>query len=212
MGVVQVLDPASAAAYLARDPLLRLQVAAFGPPMLELRRATSVFGALAEAIVHQQLSTKAAATIHGRLCALFPARSADLRAEDLMTVDDATLRSVGLSRAKSAALRDLASRALDGTVPSLEATRGMPDGEILSRLTAVRGIGTWTAQMFLIFRLGRPDVLPLDDIGLQRGFCRLTGAGRDGLRAVIENHGRMWAPYRTAASWYLWRVAETSGL
>jgi len=122
------------------------------------------------------------------------------------------LREVGLSRAKQLSLHDLARKSIDGTVPPLSELRGMDDEEIVSRLTAVRGIGRWTAEMFLIFRLGRPDVLPLGDYGLRRGYAAAFGLPALPAAAEIAARGERWAPYRTVASWYMWRAAEAGGL
>jgi DNA-3-methyladenine glycosylase II len=118
------------------------------------------------------------------------------------------LRAAGLSTAKTAALRDLAARTLDGTVPSLSRVRRMEDEEIVARLTAVRGIGRWTVEMFLIFKLGRPDVLPLGDLGVRKGFGRTFGKRKLPEPTVMSRRGERWRPYRSVASWYLWRALE----
>src|SRR4029077_6620394 len=129
---------------------------------MELKRTASIFGALSEAIVYQQLSGKAAATIYGRVCALFPRAIQGPTAEHILRASDVKLRGAGLSRAKTLALQDLARKAKAGEIPTLTEIRGLSDADIIQRLTAVRGIGRWTAEMLLIFRLGRADVLPTD--------------------------------------------------
>lgn len=207
-------DPGRALEQLrAADPRLARTIDAVGAFGLEgeLRRTRSVFAALAEAIIYQQLSGKAAASIHARVCALFPRAPGGPTPEQLLGASDAELRGAGLSRAKCLALRDLARRALAGEVPTLRRIRRMSDEEIVESLTAVRGIGRWTAEMLLIFRLGRPDVLPADDYGLRRGFALAFGKRRLPTPQEISRHGRRWAPWRSVASWYLWRAAEGAG-
>jgi 3-methyladenine DNA glycosylase/8-oxoguanine DNA glycosylase len=169
--------------------------------------AHSLFTALLRSIVYQQLSGKAAATILGRVNGLFaPRRFPTPRA--LLEVSPERLRQAGLSTAKTAAVRDLAARTLDGTVPSLASIRRMEDEAIIQRLTVVRGIGRWTAEMLLMFRLGRPDVLPVSDLGLRKGF-QLTFRTRKLPEApVMTRRGERWRPYRSVASWYLYRALE----
>jgi DNA-3-methyladenine glycosylase II len=164
------------------------------------------FAVLLRAIVYQQLATKAAAAIFGRVTALgangFPTP------EEILQFDEVKLRGAGLSRQKIAAVKDLAARTIDGTVPDLKEIRRMSEEQILERLTRVHGIGEWSVQMFLIFQLGRPDVLPIHDYGLRKGFQKVYGL--DGVpkpKAVLA-HGERWRPYRSIASWYLWRAAE----
>ncbi len=202
-------DPAAAASHLrAADPMLARIIDAVGPCRLELKRTASLFGALAEAIVYQQLSGSAAATIHARVCALFPHPYGGLTADGIARATDAKLRGAGLSAAKLLSLRDLARRARAGEIPSLAEARTMEDAALIERLTAVRGIGRWTVEMLLIFRLGRPDVLPVDDYGVRKGFA--VAARKRDLPAPkdLAKHGERWAPYRSVASWYLWRAAE----
>jgi 3-methyladenine DNA glycosylase/8-oxoguanine DNA glycosylase len=175
---------------------------------LELRKPASVFDALAEAIVYQQLTGKAAATIYGRVCDLFPRAPRGPTPERILRTSDEKLRGAGLSRAKALALRDLASRTKSGQVPTLAEIRDMDDAEIVEKLTAVRGIGRWTAEMLLIFSLGRPDVLPVDDYGIRKGFAKAFRRRELPGRKELEKRGERWRPYRTVASWYLWRVVE----
>ncbi|HXT01639.1 MAG TPA: DNA-3-methyladenine glycosylase 2 family protein [Elusimicrobiota bacterium] len=166
------------------------------------------FEALLESIVHQQLHTKVAATIHGRVMALFE-DAALVTPELLLKIPDELLRGAGLSRAKLAAMRDLAEKCRDGMVPRRAELEKRTDEEIIARLTAVRGIGVWTAQMFLIFRLGRPDVMPSGDFGVRKAFGLLYRKnGRVPPASALEKHAEIWAPYRTVASWYLWRSLD----
>jgi 3-methyladenine DNA glycosylase/8-oxoguanine DNA glycosylase len=159
--------------------------------------------------VFQQLNGKAAATIFARLCALFP-HAAGLTPERILRTPEERLRSVGLSGSKLLSLRDLASKTRAGEVPTLAEVRGMADQEIIDRLTSVRGIGQWTAEMLLMFRLGRPDVLPVDDFGIRKGFGIAFGK-TDPTRKDVEKRGERWRPYRTVASWYLWRATDSLG-
>jgi len=202
-------DPDVAVAHLrAADKALARAIDHAGPFTMQLKRTPSIFVALAEAIVYQQLSGKAAATIYGRVCGLFPRASHGPTAEQIARIADAKLRAAGLSAAKVLSMKDLARCAKAGAIPTLAEARRLDDETIVERLTAVRGIGRWTAEMLLIFRLGRPDVLPVDDYGVRKGFAI---AARK--RALPSPHdlaarGRRWAPYRTVASWYLWRALE----
>lgn len=198
-------DPRTAIRRLRRDPVMRALIEHAGPFALAPRRQKAPFPSLLRAIVYQQLSGKAAATIHGRVLELFPGRRHPTPAE-FLDLDEQHLRGAGLSRNKLLAARDLAARVLDGTVPSLRALRRMHDEEIVTRLTAVRGVGRWTAEMLLIFTLGRPDVLPLNDLGVLKGFTRMYGGEPDPAR--LAKQGESWRPYRSVASWYLWRAAE----
>ena len=192
------------------DPTLARAMDVIGEFALEreLRAATSVYAALAESIVSQQLSGKAAATIYGRVCALFPGSRRGPKPEQILSASDAMLRGAGLSQAKTLALRDLAERSVAGAIPTLAAARRLSDDAIIERLTAVRGIGRWTAEMFLIFRLGRPDVLPVDDFGIRKGFALAFGLREQPKPKQLAAYGERWAPFRTVASWYLWRTAD----
>ncbi|MBK7949680.1 MAG: DNA-3-methyladenine glycosylase 2 family protein [Deltaproteobacteria bacterium] len=196
------------------DPKLARAIDVIGDFTLgrELRETKSVYAALAEAIVSQQLSGKAAATIYGRVCALFPGGRSGPRPEQILAASDVELRGAGLSGAKARALRDLAEKSLAGEIPTLARARRLEDEDLVERLSAVRGIGRWTAEMFLIFRLGRPDVLPVDDYGVRKGFALAFGLPELPKPRALAAHGARWAPYRTVASWYLWRVADRGGL
>jgi 3-methyladenine DNA glycosylase/8-oxoguanine DNA glycosylase len=199
-------DPDVARAHLAaRDQKLARLMDRVGPLGLTLIETKSAFGALAQAIVYQQLTGKAAATIFARFKGLYPGRR--LGPAAVAATSDRRLRACGLSRAKTAALKDLATKSLGGIVPSLPRLREMSDEEIIDRLTAVRGIGRWTAEMFLIFRLGRPDILPVGDYGVRKGFSIAFGGALPS-PSDVEKRGERWRPYRTAASWYLWRAVD----
>jgi methylated-DNA-[protein]-cysteine S-methyltransferase len=202
-------DPAAAAEHLrASDAALARVIDAAGPFRLELKKTPSLFGALAEAIVYQQLTGKAAATIYARVCALFPRAHGGPTAEQILRVSDDKLRGAGLSRPKLLALRDLARKAAEGEIPTLAEVHRMEDEEIVSRLTAVRGIGRWTVEMLLIFRLGRPDVLPAEDYGIRKGFALAFKKRELPAPMNVEKRGERWKPYRSVASWYLWRAVE----
>jgi 3-methyladenine DNA glycosylase/8-oxoguanine DNA glycosylase len=201
--------PRSAVAHLRKaDPDLAAVIDAIGPFGMQLKASRSVFGALAEAIVYQQLTGRAAATIYARVCALFPRATEGLAPVQILRASDERLRGAGLSRAKVASLRDLAQRAQQGEIPSLAEAHAMDDAAIVERLTEVRGIGRWTVEMLLVFRLGRPDVLPADDYGVRKGFAVAFGTRELPSRAEVDARGERWRPYRTVASWYLWRAAE----
>jgi DNA-3-methyladenine glycosylase II len=167
------------------------------------------FDALAESIAYQQLSGKAAATIFGRVRALYPKRKW-LDPEQLLATPDETLRAAGLSRAKTAALKDLAAKTIDGTVPAGRALVRMDDDEIITRLTAVRGIGRWTVEMLLLFDLGRPDVWPVDDYGVRKGFAKTFGRRKLPTPKQLMKFGEKWRPYRSVAAWYFWRALDAA--
>jgi DNA-3-methyladenine glycosylase II len=168
------------------------------------------FDALAESIAYQQLSGKAAATIFGRVRALYPKRKW-LDPEQLLATPDETLRGAGLSRAKTAALKDLAAKTIDGTVPSSRALLRMSDDEIIERLTQVRGIGRWTVEMLLLFDLGRPDVWPVDDYGVRKGFAKTFRRRKLPTPKQLMKIGEKWRPYRSVAAWYFWRALDANG-
>ncbi|MGA7275634.1 MAG: DNA-3-methyladenine glycosylase 2 family protein [Candidatus Udaeobacter sp.] len=165
------------------------------------------FDALAESIAYQQLSGKAAATIFGRVRALYPKRKW-LDPGQLLATPDESLRAAGLSRAKTAALKDLAAKTIDGTVPSGRALLRMSDDEIVARLTQVRGIGRWTVEMLLLFDLGRPDVWPVDDYGVRKGFIKTFGRRKLPTPKQLVKIGEKWRPYRSVAAWYFWRALD----
>jgi DNA-3-methyladenine glycosylase II len=196
---------AAAARILAeRDPVIARLLDQTGPPKLA-RPTESHFATLVRAVVYQQLAGRAAAAIHGRLIA---ALDGDVRPETLITLSDESLRAVGLSRNKMASLRDLATKVLDGTV--VLSPRGLSresDDEIVARLSAVRGIGPWTAEMFLLFQLRRLDVWPVGDLGVRRGYGLAWQVPTPTARE-LQPLGEVFRPYRSVAAWYCWRAAE----
>ena len=168
-------------------------------------RDQDTFESLVQSIVYQQLNGKAAATIHGRVLALFGGEKG-LTPKRLLKIPKAKLRGAGLSENKFLAVRDLAAKSLSGVVSPRKELEKLPDAEIIARLTEVRGIGEWTVQMFLMFKLGRPDVLPTGDYGVRKAFGLMYRKnGKLPPPSALEKHGKIWAPYRSVASWYLWR-------
>jgi DNA-3-methyladenine glycosylase II len=170
------------------------------------RKPQHPFASLLQGIVYQQIAGKAAEAIFGRVKAL--GASGFPTPEEILGVSKVKLRRAGLSRQKIAAVKDLAAKTLDGTVPPLGKIRRMSDEEIHERLTRVRGIGEWSVQMFLMSRLGRPDVLPIHDLGIRKGFQVVYGHKDVPKPQFILEHGERWRPYRSIASWYLWRAAD----
>jgi 3-methyladenine DNA glycosylase/8-oxoguanine DNA glycosylase len=166
------------------------------------------FDALAESIAYQQLSGKAAATIWRRVRALYGQRKW-LDPKQVLATPDETLRACGLSGSKAVALKDLAAKTIEGVVPrSGAALAQMSDEEIIARLTAVRGIGRWTVEMLLLFDLGRPDVWPVTDLGVQKGYARTFGKRKLPTPKQLHRAGEKWRPYRSAAAWYFWRALD----
>jgi DNA-3-methyladenine glycosylase II len=187
---------------MRRDPVLAAAIKRIGPCGMAGRQRADHLSALAGAIVSQQLSTKAAATIFGRFVALFP--DGELRATAIAAESDAALRGVGLSGQKVSYLRDLTARIIDGRL-QLDELEVLPDEAVIARLTAVKGFGRWTAEMFLMFRLHRPDVLPVDDLGIVNAIIRLYRLRKRPNAKRILKMGEAWRPYRSVASWYLWQ-------
>ncbi len=167
----------------------------------------SPFEALVHAVAHQQLNGTAANTILKRFKALFPGKRFPVP-EDLAGVTDDQIRACGFSRAKILAIRDIAAKTIEGVVPSHRKIMNMEDMEIIERLTAVRGVGRWTVEMLLIFKLGRHDVLPVDDFGVRNGFMIAYKKKEMPKPRDLAEFGERWKPYRTAAAWYLWRAAD----
>lgn len=201
-------DPEYARRYLAGvDPTLGALIASAGAFTMRPVPTQSMFAALVEAIVYQQLSGRAAATILGRVVAVYRPRRFP-RPQDIVDTPPERLREAGLSTAKALAVRDLAVKTLDGTVPPMSRVRRMGDDEIIERLTMVRGVGRWTVEMLLIFRLGRPDVLPLGDLGVRKGFARVFDRRVLTDPLVLHRRAERWRPYRSVASWYLWRALD----
>ena len=189
-------------------PAMRRLITAHGPCGLEVETGWTPFQALVSAVAHQQLHGKAAATILKRFRTLYGGRFPS--AQRLATEDDDALRACGFSRSKIAALRDIAAKSIDGTVPGSRLIKTLPDEEIIARLTAVRGVGRWTAQMLLIFKLGRPDVLPADDFGVRAGFQVAFRLDAMPSAKVVIEYGERWRPHGTTAAWYLWRAADAA--
>jgi DNA-3-methyladenine glycosylase II len=208
-------DPAEAIAHLKKnDPKLSVLIDCVGEFRLRLDPSPSPFESLLESILYQQLHGKAAATIHRRVREYF---GGDPTPKQLIDVPDQILRAAGVSGNKIKAMKDLAVKTLDGTVPGNAAIKKMPDADIVERLTEVRGIGPWTVEMLLIFRLGRPDVLPVTDYGVRKGYAltfmklpksRPVEAADLPKPDVLFRRGRKWAPFRSVASWYLWRACD----
>ncbi len=200
-------DALAACAHLARrDKGLSRVMAEVGDLQLEVRRNRSVFEYLGRSIVYQQLSGKAAATIHGRLRDLFARRR--LHSARLLEMPLEQLRSAGLSRSKCLALYDLAERAVTGVLPDTRALHKMSDQQIIDCLSEVRGVGEWTAQMLLIFYLGRPDVLPTRDLGVLKGYQKMRALRELPDPSRLARAGLRWRPYRSIATWYLWRCLD----
>jgi DNA-3-methyladenine glycosylase II len=189
------------------DPVMRRLIREVGHYTLTPRLKRSPFESLARAIAYQQLHEKAAESILRRFVALCPTRRFP-RPDDLLVMNEQAIRGAGFSRAKVAALRDLAAKTLEGTVPTGAIVRKLDDEAIIERLMAVRGVGRWTVEMLLIFQLGRPDVLPVDDFGVRNGFRIAYGRRSMPMPKEVRQYGERWKPYRTAAAWYLWRAAD----
>jgi len=218
------LDHTPAIAHLASaDRKLAKIIAKAGPCHLQQETTQSIFEALLESIIYQQLNGKVAATITARVKALFPENSKRIRTrrglvdgfpspEQILAASEEHLRSAGLSRAKMLAIRDLAAKTLDGTVPTVKKANRMSDEELVERLDSVRGIGRWTVEMLLIFRLARPDVLAVDDYGIRKGFAKIHKLAELPKPKELLAYGERWRPYRSVASWYLWRAAEMKDL
>lgn len=180
-----------------------------GPCTLRPRISRSPFESLVRAIAYQQLHDKAAESILARFCALFPGNRFP-KPGQVLGMEEDRMRAAGFSGPKVTALRDLAQKTLDGTVPTNRAAMKMDDEKIVERLIQVRGIGRWTVEMLLIFTLGRPDVLPIDDFGVRNGFRIAYKKRVMPHPAVMRRYGERWKPYRTVAAWYLWRAVDQS--
>jgi DNA-3-methyladenine glycosylase II len=191
-------------ALAATDPVLARLIDRIGPCRLQPKGEPDLFQALLRSIIFQQLHGKAATAIHARVVALMPQSSA----ESLHALPDEFLRGAGLSANKLLAVRDLAAKTLDGTVPPITVAAKLSDDALIECLTRVRGIGPWTVQMLMIFYLGRPDVMPASDFGIRKAFSLLYRRGRPVTPAAILRHARRWRPYRSLASWYLWRSLD----
>lgn len=207
----------------AADPKLGRLIARAGPFSMKLASTQSPFEALLESIIYQQLHGKAAAAIHRRLIESFALGAevgldlAHPSPQHILDCPNEQLRAAGLSHNKALSIRDLAAKTIDGTVPTLARIRRMSDEEIIEHLTQVRGIGRWTVEMMLIFRLGRPNVLPVDDYGVRKGFALTFTGLKPGQKVtpdllpkpdVMQRRARRWQPWCSVASWYLWRACD----
>jgi DNA-3-methyladenine glycosylase II len=204
-------DHVEAHAHLSRaDKRLAGLIERVGEFQFKLDECDSVYESLLEAIMHQSIAGKAAQAIYARIVAL----GTDGRCptpQELLRVNKPKLRKAGLSRAKVAAVRDLAQKTIEGVVPTIEDAEKMSDQELVDRLISVRGIGAWTVEMFLIFRLGRPDVLPIHDYGVQKGWAITYRKKYIPKPKELLKFGERWRPYRTVASWYMWRAVHLAG-
>lgn len=193
--------------HLCSDPALAALIGRVGAPRLQVDRQRSPYEALVRAIAHQQLHGRAAEAILGRFVALYPGGLFPAPEQVLATSDEA-LRGCGLSASKIAAVRDICVKALDGTIPGRRASARLSDTALIERLTTIRGVGRWTVEMLLIFTLGRPDVLPVDDFGVREGYRVLHGLEAQPKPRELAEIGLSWAPFRSLATWYLYRAAE----
>ncbi|MEO6036209.1 MAG: DNA-3-methyladenine glycosylase [Verrucomicrobiota bacterium] len=192
--------------HLARaDKIMGRLIRRVGPCTLKPERNCSPFQSLVRSVAYQQLTGKAAATILGRVKALFPGQKFP-EPEGLVKISDAELRGAGLSRAKVAAVKEIAAQTLTGLVPTAREIRKLSNEEIIERLTTIRGVGPWTVEMLLMFRLGREDVLPITDYGVRKGFALTYKLKELPSPKELLAHGEKWRPYRTTAAWYLWRA------
>lgn len=192
------------------DPRLGRLIEKLPQFALNLQAQQTPYESLLRAVVYQSIAGKAAKVIFDRIRAL-GANGVCPTPEELLRVSTRKLRAAGLSKAKIAAVRDLAAKTIEGIVPTLEDAEKMSDQELVRRLDSVRGIGAWTVEMFLIFRLGRPDVLPIHDYGVQKGFALTYGKRAIPKPKDLAKFGERWRPYRTVASWYMWRAVDHAG-
>jgi DNA-3-methyladenine glycosylase II len=201
-------DPVVAIQYLSEvDQIMGALIHRAGPFDIDIRRLHDPFQTLMRSITFQQLSGKAAQTIYGRVIDLFDGDGPP-SPEQVLDVEYDLFRGAGLSNAKTLAIQDLASKTLEGVVPTIDEMHKLDDDEIIDRLVAVRGIGPWTVQMLLIFRLGRADVFPIHDLGVRKGYSKIHGLNDLIAPKALEKAGEIWKPYRSIASWYLWRAVD----
>jgi DNA-3-methyladenine glycosylase II len=204
-------DLAEAVRHLCdRDDCLKRLIAEVAPFEIDVADAQSPYEALLESITYQSISGKAAATIFGRIKALGE-NGRPPSPQKMLKISAAKLRKAGLSGAKVAAMKDLAKKTIEGIVPTHDQALLLSDDELVERLVSVRGIGAWTVEMFLIFRLGRPDVLPIHDLGVKKGWSVAYGKKHMPKPKELLKFGERWRPYRTVASWYMWRAFERAG-
>ena len=201
------MTPAALRHLSKTDPVMRALIRRVGPCAMKVQRRWSPFQSLVRAVVYQQLHGRAAAAIFARLVALFDGAGFP-SPEQVLAMSPRRMRSAGLSRAKVRAIKDIASKAAAGIVPSRRVVARLADEEIVARLTAARGVGRWTVEMLLMFTLGRQDVLPVDDYGVRDGYRAAYGLRALPTPKALLEYGERWRPHRTTASWYLWRAAE----
>jgi DNA-3-methyladenine glycosylase II len=193
--------------HLRRDKAFAALIRRVGPPRIGIQRGRSPYEALMRAIAHQQLHGRAALAILARFEALYPADSFPAP-ELVLASSEAELRACGFSGAKIAAMRAICAAALDGTVPTRRGSARLSDEALIERLTSIRGVGRWTVEMLLIFTLGRPDVLPVDDFGVRDGYRVLYGLDEAPKPKALAEIGQAWSPHRSIAAWYLWRASD----
>ena len=193
--------------HLGTDPRFAALIGRVGQPRLGIDRKRGPYEALMRAIAHQQLHGRAAEAILGRFVALFPGEAFP-SPDAVLRTDEPALRGCGFSGPKIAALRDICAKTMDGTVPTRRASARLNDAELIERLTSIRGVGRWTVEMLLIFTLGRPDVLPVDDFGVREGYRVLYELDAQPKPRELATLGEAWAPYRSIATWYLYRAVE----
>lgn len=205
-GVYEAELERATAALTAADPVLGAVIAAVGPCRLSPAWERSPFESLVRAVAYQQLHGRAAAAILGRFIAPFPAFPSP---EQVLALDEASFRAAGFSAAKAAAIADIAAKAVAGVVPTRAEAEGLSDEELVHRLVSIRGVGQWTVEMLLIFTLGRLDVFPVDDFGIRTGIQRAYELQPPLRKRELAKLAERWQPYRSVASWYCWRVADT---
>lgn len=196
-----------AESHLCADPVMRGVIRQVGPCALKLRTRSSPYQSLVRAVTYQQLNGRAAATILGRFIALFDGGGFPSPAA-VLAAHARTLRRAGLSRAKTLAIKDIARHAVAGVVPTRRAAARLTDEQMIEQLTKIRGVGRWTVEMLLIFTLGRPDILPVDDFGVREGYRIAYGLSKQPSPKELAAFGERWKPYRSVAAWYLWQVAN----
>ena len=203
------MDTSKATRYLIKvDPDLAKVIRKIGCCTLKPDKSRTVYASLVRSIVYQQLTGKVAGIIFNRLLGLFPGKRFP-SPQSILSISIERLRSAGLSNQKAQYIRNIAQASIDGIVPDSRMANRMTDQQLVNQLTSIKGVGRWTVEMFLIFRLGRPDVLPVTDYGVQKGFAvvkRLVEHPKPKQLIVV---GKYWSPYRTVATWYLWRAADT---
>ena len=202
-------DPLGARALSRREPIIRDLLKRHGPCPLAPKPGTEPYHALVRSVVYQQLSGKAAGTIHGRVLALFPAPHPT--PQQILDMEPEKLRGAGLSGNKLLAIQDIARKALNGAIPKSGEIDHLPDEDIIHRLVTVRGIGRWSVEMFLIFNLGRPDVWPVDDLGVRKGYGLAFGMETPTAKE-LSALGAKWRPYRTLVAWLMWRACDDPAL